>query len=226
MPSSVLWAKHATESGLRVVGASSLAHDPARTNYSEWILLPWIGDTNFASALNCCVRDQNIDVVFTEHPVVWRTLCELLPKMPRKVRLEAKPWAAELSDYRTFREIARRFLSAPMELAAAGDPEPMMHLAQVAALVRQFQQVPGQCDHPKLEALLAVFRWMPPGDIVEIGSLWGRSAVALAFLARHSGSAICCAWILGEPKSCIRESRQLTRCSMMRPWKTSSKHFA
>jgi hypothetical protein len=193
MPSSVMWARQATESGLRVVGASSLAHDPARTNYSEWISLPWIGDSGFAAALNCCVREQNIDVVFTEHPVVWRTLRDLLPKMTRKVQLEAQPWAAELSDYRTFRDIARNFHDAPLELAAAGSPEPLMQLPQLAALVRLFQLVPGQCDHPKLEALTAIFRWMPPGDIVEIGTLWGRSAVALAFLARHYriGNLLC-----------------------------------
>jgi hypothetical protein len=193
MPSSLMWARHATESGLRVVGASSLAHDPARINYSEWISLPWIGDSGFAAALNCCVRDQNIDAVFTEHPVVWRTLRDLLPKLTRKVQLEAQPWAAELWDYRNFRDIARAFLHAPLELAAAGSPEPLMHLTQLAALVRLFQLVPGQCDHPKLEALTAIFRWMPPGDIVEIGTLWGRSAVALAFLARHYriGNLLC-----------------------------------
>ncbi len=193
MPSSLMWARHATESGLRVVGASSLAHDPARTKYAEWISLPWIGDSSFAAALNCCVREQNIDVVFTEHPVVWRTLRELLPKMTRKIRLEAQPWAAELSDYRAFRDIARSFLRAPLELAAAGSPEPLMHLPQLAALVRMFQLAPGQCDHPKLEALIAIFRWMPAGDIVEIGSLWGRSATALAFLARHYriGNLLC-----------------------------------
>src|SRR5271155_3866461 len=186
MPASVMWARHASESGIRVVGASSLTHDPARPNYSEWISLPWIGDADFADALNCCVREQNIDAVFTAHPVVWQTLRELLPKMARKVRLEAEqPWATELSDYRGYRDIAARFHREPLQLAASGRPEPPMPLTRLAALIRLFQLVPGQCDHVKLEALAAIFRWMPPGDIVEIGSLWGRSAIALAFLSRH-----------------------------------------
>jgi cephalosporin hydroxylase len=193
MPSSLTWARHASESGIRVVGASSLAHDPARPNYSEWIVLPWIGDSDFAAALNCCVQAQNIDAVFTEHPVVWRTLRDLLPKMTRTVRLEAQPWSAELSDYRAYRDIAAKFHHEPLDLVAAGRPQPLMPLPQLAALVRLFQLVPGQCNHAKLEALTAIFRWMPPGDIVEIGSLWGRSAVALAFLARHyrTGNVLC-----------------------------------
>src|ERR1017187_8004732 len=81
MPSSLIWARRASEYGIRVVGASSLAHDPARRNYSEWISLPWIGDADFEDALSCCVREQKIDAVFTAHPVVWHTLRNLLPKM-------------------------------------------------------------------------------------------------------------------------------------------------
>jgi hypothetical protein len=56
-----------------------------------------------------------------------------------------------------------------------------------------YQLTPGQCDDSKLEALIAIFRCMARGDIVEIGSLWGRSAVALAMLASHydTGSLLC-----------------------------------
>ena len=194
MPSSLAWARRASEFGIRVVGASSLDHDPARPNYSEWAFLPWIGDTDFANALNCCLRDRGIDSVFTAHPVVWWKLRELLPKIERTVRLESRqPWAAELTDYRGYRDIAASFHREPLELAASGCPASPMPRAQVAAVVRLFHLVPGQCDYVKLEALAAIFRWMPPGDIVEIGSLWGRSAVALAFLSRHYriGNVLC-----------------------------------
>jgi hypothetical protein len=194
MPSSLTWARRASESGIRVVGASSLVHDPARPNYSEWIFLPWIGDADFADAFNCCVQEQNIDGVFTAHPVVWRKLRDLVSKMARNIRLEAgEPWTAELLEYRGYRDIAAMFHRDPLQLAAAGIPKPLMSLPQLAALVRLFQLVPGQCDHPKLEALAAICRWMPCGDIVEIGSLWGRSAIALAFLARHYriGNLLC-----------------------------------
>ncbi len=186
MPSSLMWARQASEAGIRVVGASSLAHDPARPNYAEWTFLPWIGDSHFADALNCCVREKSIDGVFTAHPVVWRRLSELLPKMASKVRLEAEqPWAADLAEYRSYRDMAARFEREPLELAASGFGAPALSLLHLAALVRLFQLAPGECGYPKLEALAAIFRWMPVGDLVEIGSLWGRSAVTLAFLSRH-----------------------------------------
>ena len=176
------------------MGASSLPHDPARPNYAEWTSLPWIGEGDFSSALSSCLAEHRIDVVFTSHPVVWSVLRDLLPKLSPGVRLEpADPWASDLADYRVYRDLAARFASHPLALASAGDPAPSMSLPKLAALVRMFQLAPGQCDDAKLESLIAIFAHMPRGDVVEIGTLWGRSAVALAFLATHYeiGNLLC-----------------------------------
>lgn len=169
---------------MRVVGASSLVHDPARAHYSEWESLPWIGDDNFTSRLMQCIAAKHIDLVYSAHPIVWSMLRELLPKVTPSVRLEpGRLWASELADYREYRARAARF--DPIEIAGNLPNRPPLQPMQLAALVRLFELTPGQCDYEKLEMLTAVFRCLPVGDIVEIGSLWGRSAVALAFLARH-----------------------------------------
>lgn len=179
---------------MRVVGASSLTHDPARSNYSEWAFLPWVSDANFSSGLSQCLSEKHIDSVFTPHPVVWGILEKVLPKVARGVRLESeRPWTDELEEYRSYRWIARRFHAEPFQLACARSTGPGMALPHLAALVRLFQLTPGECDYQKLEALAAVFCCLPAGDVVEVGSLWGRSAVVLAFLARHYriGNLLC-----------------------------------
>ena len=194
MPDALMWARHASKSGIRIVGASSVGHDPARQNYLEWTSLPWIGDADFSSALSRCLAEHRIDAIFTAHPVVWSVLRDLLPNVSPPVELEAvEPWAADLADYRSYRDVAARFTSDPLTLGASSDVASPMPLPKLAALVRMFQSTPGQCDETKLEALVAIFAHMPLGDIVEIGSLWGRSAVALAFLAAHykSGNLLC-----------------------------------
>ena len=176
------------------MGASSLANDPARGDFTEWTSLPWIGEGHFLTALGRCLTEQRIDTVFTAHPVVWSMLRELLPTVSSTVTLEpVQPWAAELADYRAYRDIAARFVSRQLTLAASGEPAPLMSQLKLAALARLFQSTPGECDDTKLEALVAIFRCMPRGDIVEIGTLWGRSAVALAFLAKHYeiGNLLC-----------------------------------
>jgi hypothetical protein len=188
MPDCQKWALQASAMGVRVVGASSLPFDPAKDRYAEWTFLPWIRDPEFGEALGRCLREKRIDAVYTSHPVVWPLLRDLLPKVAEHTRLESeRPWDSDFKDYRGYWAKAQGFLDRPLEIAvpACAPPVPAV---QLASLVRMFQLVPGQCDFDKLEALLAVFRRMPPGDVVEVGSLWGRSAVALAFLARHYGT--------------------------------------
>lgn len=186
MPPSLAWARRAAHEGLRIVGASSLACDPAQSSYREWVSLPWIGDRDFGNVLGHSLAEKHIDAVFTPHPVVWMKLRDLLPKVAPSARLEAElPLDAELAEYRAYRDIAAGFARDPMQPGGCGELAAPMTSVQLAALVREFQLVPGQCDYSKLEALVAIFRSMPAGDVVEIGSFWGRSAVALAFLAKH-----------------------------------------
>ena len=121
---------------------------------------------------------------------MWSRLQTLEPK----VALEAgEPRRAEFAEYRADRELAARFLERPLEPAATGRRAAELPACQMASLVRMFRLVPGECGYAKLEALAAVFRCVPRGDIVEIGSLFGRSAVALAYLARHyrTGRLLC-----------------------------------
>jgi hypothetical protein len=194
MPAALAWARHALSNGMHVVGASSLSHDPARPYYSDWTPLPWIGDADFPAALRNCIEDQRIGTVFTPHPVVWSALRQILPELAPQTRLQPERlWADELSEYRSYREFADRFHQQPLIVSGFEQAAAMLAPVQLAALVRMFQQVPGQCDLLKLEALAAIFRQTPLGDIVEIGSLWGRSALALTFLAKHYqlGNVLC-----------------------------------
>jgi hypothetical protein len=89
MSNALTWARHASKNGVRIVGASSLAHDPARGNYPEWISLPWIGEAGFSTALSRCLVEQRIDAIFTSHPIVWSVLRDLLPKVSPDVGLRA-----------------------------------------------------------------------------------------------------------------------------------------
>ena len=65
--------------------------------------------------------------------------------------------------------------------------------AHTAGLIRLFEMTPGQCSHTKLEAMISLFRDLPEGDIVEIGTLFGRTALVFAFLASRyrTGKVLC-----------------------------------
>ena len=71
--------------------------------------------------------------------------------------------------------------------------KPKMSLGKYAGLHRQFIQIPGQCDGDKLSALAHIMRVVPKGDLVEIGSFFGRSAFAIGWLAEQYsiGNLVC-----------------------------------
>jgi hypothetical protein len=58
---------------------------------------------------------------------------------------------------------------------------------EFAGLLRQASFIKGSTDEIKIEALCETARWAPAGDVVEIGSAWGKSAFVLAWLAGHFG---------------------------------------
>jgi hypothetical protein len=219
MPSALAWARQALMAGARLVGASSLVNDPAQDQYPEWTSLPWISDPGFAASLGRCLTEMRLETVFTAHPIVAARLRELLPETAPNVRLKSEnAWSGHSADYNVYRRIAARFDREPLELSVSGVAKPRLTLLQFAALVRLFQLTPGQCGSQKLEALAAVFRFLPAGDLVEIGSFWGRSAVALAQLARHYriGKLLCVdPWCLEELYQGIPQLDALTEEAQM-----------
>lgn len=70
---------------------------------------------------------------------------------------------------------------------------PPLSTIEYTSIHRGFLRIPGESDVEKLYALCAIARVAPPGDVVEIGSLYGRSAYALGRLsnAHKIGSVLC-----------------------------------
>jgi len=62
-----------------------------------------------------------------------------------------------------------------------------------AGLLRLVDSIPGPCGEPKMVAVMEAMRHAPAGDVVEIGSWWGRSAALFGWLARHYsiGNLLC-----------------------------------
>nr|MCV4207877.1 class I SAM-dependent methyltransferase [Roseomonas sp. SXEYE001] len=180
--------------GEHVVGASSLAFDPARPRYAEWARLPYYDAPDFPSRLAELVRGMGIVRIHTPHPVVHAHLREILPSLLPGCVLDGEaPYATDLAAYRHALRAAAALAHAGEGLGGAAPLAPALGTEAAAALLRQAHAVPGMCDDEKLWALAAITRHAPPGDLVEIGSWWGKSAVALAWLgARHGiGSLLC-----------------------------------
>lgn len=188
MPRSLEYLDRCRREGVRAIGASSLAYDVASGRYPSWLRLPYIHEPDFAAALHRAIREFDIGGIYTPNPVVWNHLQGMLKTLAPGVALvNASPVEELMAGFRTARTDARDWLAHPLALASSGTPKPPIAEIVAAALLRKVETVPGMCSHDKTRALLEIARYAVVGDIVEIGSWWGKSACVLASLARLYG---------------------------------------
>ena len=171
----------------RIVGASSLVNDPARPFYPTWECVPFVTAPDFEDALLALLRTHQITDIFTRHPVVGRFLEEIIRKHQLAVTLDSAAFASATMHQQqlTFARVDRA-LAEPFTLEGLSSKPPLNRL-QMAALMQHVLRIEGQSSDEKILAMLEIFRSCPRGDIVEIGSFWGRSACVLALLAQHYG---------------------------------------
>ena len=188
MPRSLDYLHKCRREGVPVIGASSLNYDVASGQYPSWLHLPYVNHPGFDEAIRQAIVDFDIGGVYSPNPVVWNHLNRVLHEIAPGVKLvNDSPVDDVLAGYRTARALARAALERPLALASRRMPRPPMAETELAALFRHTHLIPGMCDDEKICALHEIARRGVPGDIVEIGSWWGRSAFVLARLARYYG---------------------------------------
>lgn len=194
MPRSLEYLQKCLRDGQAVIGASSLDYDVSREQYPAWLYLPYVTQPEFCDALKQAILEFDIGGVFSPNPVVWDYLNRVLKELAPGVALvNDSPVNVELSGYRTARNQAHTLLKRPLSLASHFAAKASITEIELASLFRHSNLIPGMCDDEKIFALCAIACYTPPGDVVEIGSWWGKSAFVLVRLARcyEIGNLLC-----------------------------------
>lgn len=185
MPGALSFLDRALSEGVSVIGSSSLGHDPARDRYPAWVHLPYVTADDFDDALRQAISDFDIGAVFTPNYVVWHYLSRRIPQAFPGLRLvNEAPRDTEVKPYRAALQFAHEVAAQPWGL---DDGAPPASALEIAAMFRHAETIPGMCDHFKIRGLCEAFRHVPAGDVVEIGSWWGKSAFVLLRLAQVYG---------------------------------------
>ncbi len=187
MERSLRFARRSEAALRRLIGASSLRFDPAQPNYDDWTWLPEITEPGFDDALRDILEQNHVRAIFTPHPVIGTWLEQHLAEVAPGVRLIHDSLLDSLNDYRHVDGEIAALRSGGWDLAGPAPQGDPLDDTEAAGLLRLADGVPGQCAVEKIWALAEIARRTPPGDLVEIGSLWGKSAVAFAWLARRYG---------------------------------------
>jgi len=194
MPRSVAFLNKCKEEGRTVIGSSSLAYDPSRELYPAWASLPYVTDSTFDEALQRLITEFDIGEVYTPNLVVWNYLEQHLSRLATGVALaNTSPVDEVLGGYRAALTKAKVFAETPLPLLIGQSTHPLPSLIELAGLCRYADLIPGMCDDEKFHVLLEIARHSVKGDIVEIGSWWGKSAFILAWMAQHFqiGNLLC-----------------------------------
>lgn len=194
MPRALDYLQKCLREGQDVIGASSLGYDPSQEKYPVWAHLPYVTDSEFNEALKQVVEKFDIGEIYTPNIVVWNHLNQILGKLiPGVILANTSPIDEVLSGYRLALTKARFLVKNQLSLTSDVPPRPLLSEIELAALSRYADLIPGMCDDDKLHALLEIARYSVKGDIVEIGSWWGKSAFILAWLAQcfEIGKLLC-----------------------------------
>lgn len=185
LDASARFAEEAHRWGQCVVGASSVDTDPYATSYDAWERLPFIGENGFWGALGALVERRKIDSIFTPHPATFNFLAAELPsRLPRLAIVGEGPYKAEMRQIENAVEQARVAMTTIGEFGVAATPLPVQF---VAGLLLQMERLYGQCSREKALAACAIAPSIVKGDVVEIGSLFGKSTYVLNRLASYCG---------------------------------------
>lgn len=195
LPDALDYQSRAKALGQKVVGASSLAFDQAKARYEDWETLPFVHEDGFDDALVETVRRRGVGAIYTSHFIIWNYLSERLPQIAPETRLIGGECLLDGEVvYRSLRErLDADTLGEEPFFGAALPARPPLTRAERAGLVRLVGTIGGMCSEEKVLALIDALRHAPDGDVVEIGSWWGRSAAALAWLANRYdlGNVLC-----------------------------------
>jgi hypothetical protein len=191
LPESLRFRAEAEARGVQVVGASSLAFDPAAAAYASWETLPYVHEDGFAPALHALLSRREIAAVYSPHEVSAGVLADALKAVPAVRLIAASPLVAE---ERAYADLYRRAGDADESgWWMLGPGRPRLAAIERASLHRLVDHIPGMTDLDKMAAMIEAMRHTPSGDLVEIGSWWGRSAALLALLSRRYdlGKVLC-----------------------------------
>lgn len=182
-PDGLKYLEAARERDENVVAATSESGAGLPEGSGELVVLPYVHEAAFPERFLDLIRQRNITRVYAPVAAVYSWLARFIAERNLAVRLIGEsPIRREMARFNQLMEKVgsyRRFIDE-----CAGGSCDLGDL-EIAAIFRMAGHIYGESNEQKIAAMMAIFSSAPKGDVVEIGSLVGKSASVLALLARR-----------------------------------------
>ncbi len=171
--------------GHRVIGSSSLEQDPNASLFDSWEKLPYIGDATFLDMLSLLVSRHQITGIMTPHAPSFFYLSQHLSSRLLHVQLIGEsPYQRQMQWVDKSLEISQVVIERVLPKINTGK---LLDATTISALMTQAGNIYGECSDDKIIALCLALTSAPVGDVIEIGSFFGKSAYILNHLAVLNG---------------------------------------
>lgn len=186
MPDSLRYARKASATGKRIIASSSINADATAVEYNEWVYLPSIYDETFETKLCQLIQQQDITHFYSPHGVIHRVVEKLVRKNKLSLLLEDKPAFEQAADeFRYIKKQAKTAHEIIHTLDQSLSSKSNLTPTDITAILQGINPIYGQASDIKVFYMMAIFASAPPGDVVEIGVAWGKTAFVLSYLSRH-----------------------------------------
>jgi hypothetical protein len=191
---ALIFAQELKKQGHYVIGAANIESEFTNENYfDELIYLPHITDDTFFIEFESALLSKNIThfwtsvdsiYAFTQQRLKYLSIellcCDPMERPPLPVKVISKEVELRAPYYENIVNTLK-------------STENLMPQEQVNSLIFNALSLPGQSYLDKLLTIVYIFSTVPKGDIIEIGSLWGRSAMLFSSLANqyNKGHVLC-----------------------------------
>lgn len=185
-PAGIAYIRAARQRGESVIGASSIWDDDTAREVGTLELLPYVHDDSFLHSLHALIAAQGIARIYSPVAAVhaWLSRAALAGLLTVPL-LGESPIATEIQRHLRLRAAASRFKPF-VDLCADGQSG--LTELEITSILQMAEGIYGESNESKVAAMLGIFERAPEGDVVEIGSLAGRSASVLAWLTRRYGT--------------------------------------
>lgn len=193
------FTQQAKSLGNRIIGATSVK--TIKQNYraqEDFFYLPYITEPEFETELIKKLEQHSITHIWTPLHAIWSHINNLSRKNHRLqgILIGKHPFAQNWENFAESFFWGKLLNSDQFSANIAPDDFKIrnpLYSTAYASIHRGYLRIPGESDLDKLRAICSLCRIAPTGDIIEIGSLYGRSAYALGRLAfaHNIGSCIC-----------------------------------
>lgn len=171
----------AQERGEPVMAAASAFGVGISSASGQLLRLPMIYDPDFESELKSLIAAHGITRVFCPVAAVHDFMAKRIALQEFQLTLIGKsPIQRQVEQHRALMERAKPLHAFASECIDEGE---CSSLLEVASMLKHAAQIYGESNDDKLAAMVGIFACAPKGDVVEIGSLMGRSAFVLQFLS-------------------------------------------